>query len=105
MILFLADVGVKVNRKILLCKRSGDGENHGSEDPPLKKGEQRPRQSRGRRGRRGKRRRQGHRPPRFFTSEGMYLEAEVEAVPKKPGQFANLFVLVGQDAIETVAMR
>jgi hypothetical protein len=40
MMVFLADVGVKVNRKILLCKRSGgDGENRGSEDPPLQKRE------------------------------------------------------------------
>jgi hypothetical protein len=36
MMLFLADVRVKENRKILLCKRSGgERENRGSEDPPL----------------------------------------------------------------------
>jgi hypothetical protein len=34
MMLFLADVGVKVNRKILLCKTSGeDRENRRSPDP------------------------------------------------------------------------
>jgi len=35
MILFLADVGVKVNRKTLLCKRGGgDAETCEIEDPP-----------------------------------------------------------------------
>jgi len=39
MIVFLAYVGVKVNRKTLLCKRSGgDMENRGSEDPHYKSG-------------------------------------------------------------------
>jgi len=36
MMVCLVDVGVKVNRKALLCKRSGrDGENCGSEAPAL----------------------------------------------------------------------
>jgi hypothetical protein len=35
MMLFLADVHVKVNRRILLCKSGGGWEKRGSEDPPL----------------------------------------------------------------------
>ncbi len=50
MIVFLTYVGVKVNRKTLLCKRSGgDMENRGSEDPHYKSGNGRlPDGSRGR---------------------------------------------------------
>jgi hypothetical protein len=51
MMLFLVDVGVKENRKSLLCKRSGGaGENRGSEDAPYKSGNGRLDRGRGRLG-------------------------------------------------------
>jgi hypothetical protein len=42
---------------------------------------------------------------RFFASEGTYLTVEVLAVPKERPQFANLFMLEGEDPRETVAVR
>src|SRR5260370_25843199 len=43
MMVFLAEVGVKVSREVLRCKRSGrEGENCGSEGPALQKREQPP---------------------------------------------------------------